>query len=199
MFQSGFNPQPHRRLPRAGELDIDYSSDQNVVFTTTGLIRCLDKKHSGFSEARIISHAICFFAIGGGTQLKVESPFQKRLPPSGFSSLTPGRHEINESYGRKSPFEDEKNMGFESQGGRGGWGTLVFAGGIGEHAPPVRARICDGRGFLGVVPEGKRNTANEAVISNPAGQVVRVMHTYEERMIGRAVCRVLGPASEKEN
>ena len=32
----------------------------------------------------------------------------------------------------------------------GGIETLVFAGGIGENAPGVRARICDGLGFLGI-------------------------------------------------
>ena len=32
----------------------------------------------------------------------------------------------------------------------GGLDTLVFAGGIGENAPPIRARICDGLGFLGI-------------------------------------------------
>ena len=75
----------------------------------------------------------------------------------------------------------------------GGVDTLVFAGGIGENAPIVRARICDGLGFLGIELEEKRNAANEAVISANAGRVaVRVIHTDEEWMIARTVCRVLG-------
>ena len=36
----------------------------------------------------------------------------------------------------------------------GGLDTLVFAGGIGENAPIVRARICEGLGFLGVELDG---------------------------------------------
>ena len=44
----------------------------------------------------------------------------------------------------------------------GGLDTLVFAGGIGENAPTVRARICDGLGFLGIELEEKRNAANAA-------------------------------------
>src|SRR5262249_36855149 len=32
----------------------------------------------------------------------------------------------------------------------GGLETLVFAGGIGENAPEVRRRVCDGLGFLGI-------------------------------------------------
>ena len=37
----------------------------------------------------------------------------------------------------------------------GGLDTLVFAGGIGESAPVIRARICDGLGFLGIELERK--------------------------------------------
>jgi acetate kinase len=81
----------------------------------------------------------------------------------------------------------------------GGLDTLVFAGGIGENAPTVRARICDGLGFLGIELEGKRNAANEGVISAAAGRVaVRVIRTDEEQVIARSVCRVLelGMASD---
>ena len=42
----------------------------------------------------------------------------------------------------------------------GGLDTLVFAGGIGENAPPVRARICDGLGFLGIELDETRNAKN---------------------------------------
>jgi acetate kinase len=75
----------------------------------------------------------------------------------------------------------------------GGLDTLVFAGGIGENAPTVRARICDGLGFLGIELEEKQNAANEGVISGPASRVaVRVIRTDEELMIAKMVCRVLG-------
>jgi acetate kinase len=84
----------------------------------------------------------------------------------------------------------------------GGLDTLVFAGGIGENAPVIRDRICDGLGFLGVELNETRNTKNALLISPDAGRVaVRVMHTDEEWMIAKTVCRVLGlgPASEKRN
>jgi acetate kinase len=74
----------------------------------------------------------------------------------------------------------------------GGLDTLVFAGGIGENAPAVRARICDGLGFLGIELAQDRNAANEAVISAATGRVaVRVIHTDEGRMIAETVYRVL--------
>jgi acetate kinase len=75
----------------------------------------------------------------------------------------------------------------------GGLDTLVFAGGIGENAPIVRTRICDGLEFLGITLEEQRNAAHEGVISAAASRVaVRVIHTDEEWMIASTVCRVLG-------
>jgi len=84
----------------------------------------------------------------------------------------------------------------------GGLETLVFAGGIGENAPTVRARVCDGVGFLGIEIDEKRNMANESVISSAASRVaVRVMRTDEELMIAQTVCRVLclDMAGERQN
>jgi acetate kinase len=75
----------------------------------------------------------------------------------------------------------------------GGVDTLVFAGGIGENASTVRARICDGLGFLGIELEAERNAVNEGLISTPTGRVaVRVIRTDEARMIAKTVCHVLG-------
>jgi acetate kinase len=81
----------------------------------------------------------------------------------------------------------------------GGLDTLVFAGGIGEKAPVVRTRICDGLGFLGIELEEKRNAANDGVISTVASRaMVRVIHTDEEWMIANTVCSVLGIKIKKE-
>jgi len=81
----------------------------------------------------------------------------------------------------------------------GGLDTLVFAGGIGENAPVIRARICDGLGFLGIELDENRNAANEGVISTVVSQVtVRVIHTDEEQMIARSVCQVLGYGTAKD-
>ncbi|MFY9984012.1 MAG: acetate/propionate family kinase [Chthoniobacterales bacterium] len=75
----------------------------------------------------------------------------------------------------------------------GGLDTLVFAGGIGENAPTVRTRICDGLGFLGIELDQKRNVANAGVISSETSRIpVRVIRTNEEWVIASMVCRVLG-------
>ncbi len=75
----------------------------------------------------------------------------------------------------------------------GGLDTLVFAGGIGENSPVVRARICEGLNFLGIKLDKARNAKCTAKISTNASRVaVRVIHTDEELMIARSVSRVLG-------
>jgi acetate kinase len=75
----------------------------------------------------------------------------------------------------------------------GGLDTLVFAGGIGENAAPIRERICDGLGFLGIELDEKRNVANAGVISSETSRIpVRVIRTDEEWVIASMVCRVLG-------
>ncbi len=74
----------------------------------------------------------------------------------------------------------------------GGLDTLVFSAGIGENCPPVRARICDGLGFLGIKLDAALNLKNEGLISTKEGRVaVRVLRTDEERMIARSTLRVI--------
>jgi acetate kinase len=81
----------------------------------------------------------------------------------------------------------------------GGLDTLVFAGGIGENAPLVRKRICEGLGFLGIELNEARNTENASLISTDGGRVaVRVIRTDEELMIARSAIRVLGPGEAIE-
>ena len=81
----------------------------------------------------------------------------------------------------------------------GGLDTLVFAGGIGENAPLIRKRICEGLGFLGIELNSKRNARNAPLISRDGGRVsVRVIRTDEELMIARSVIRVLNLASSRK-
>ena len=81
----------------------------------------------------------------------------------------------------------------------GGLDTLIFAGGIGENASKVRARICDGLQFLAIDLDEERNRANGSVISSAASRVaVRVIRTDEERMIAETVRRVLKLGSSRE-
>jgi|SRR5579859_2389658 len=74
----------------------------------------------------------------------------------------------------------------------GGLDALVFAGGIGENCPAIRARICEGLGFLGIELNESYNAENAVVISADTSPVtVRVIRTDEELMIARSACRVV--------
>ena len=72
----------------------------------------------------------------------------------------------------------------------GSMDTFVFAGGLGENEPLVRARICEELGFLGVELNQPPNVQSAGVITADAAQVtVRVTRTDEELMIARSVLR----------
>jgi len=74
----------------------------------------------------------------------------------------------------------------------GGLDLLVFTGGIGEHQPVIRERICAGLEFLGVKLDAARNAAGDSIISAREGAVgVRVIPANEEQVIADAVRRLL--------
>jgi acetate kinase len=68
----------------------------------------------------------------------------------------------------------------------GGLDTLVFTGGIGEHAAPVREQICDGLGYLGIAINAQRNAEDGSVIGRGSCEV-HVVATDEERVIAASV------------
>jgi acetate kinase len=74
----------------------------------------------------------------------------------------------------------------------GGVDTVVFAGGIGERAPNVRAGICEGLDFLGLQLDSSKNVRGCDVISDDPSRVeVRIIATDEEIVIARIVCSIL--------
>jgi acetate kinase len=73
-----------------------------------------------------------------------------------------------------------------------GLDVLVFSGGIGEHASPVRSRICQGLDFMGIELDEKKNENNDRIISSGNSRVqVYVIPTNEELMIAKTVCALL--------
>src|SRR5579859_544613 len=74
----------------------------------------------------------------------------------------------------------------------GGLDTLVFTGGIGERAAPVRAEICEGLELLGIVVDPAANNRNAEIVSAGASRcTVRVVETDEDLMIARHTRDVL--------
>lgn len=80
----------------------------------------------------------------------------------------------------------------------GGLDALVFTGGIGEHASPVRERVCSQLAWLGVALDPEANTPTSArprgsLISSPGSRCqVAVIPTNEEWMIARHTAAQLG-------
>ncbi len=76
----------------------------------------------------------------------------------------------------------------------GGLDALVFTGGIGEHAAPVRAAVCKAAGWLGVTMEARANAVDGPRISTPDSAVpVFVIPTNEDLMIARHALRMVAP------
>jgi acetate kinase len=77
----------------------------------------------------------------------------------------------------------------------GGATAVVFSGGIGEHSPPVRARICEGMQWCGLELDLERNTAvvgTEGAISLPQAAIQSyVIPSDEELLIARDTIDVL--------
>ena len=77
----------------------------------------------------------------------------------------------------------------------GGLDRVVFTGGIGANAPAVRAKICAGLEYLGIVLDAERNVAGAQDISADASTVaIEAFSTDEELMIARHVRNVLAQA-----
>lgn len=78
----------------------------------------------------------------------------------------------------------------------GGLDTMVFTAGVGEHAAPIRARIADLCGWLGVRLDHEANRAGSRRISRADSAVeVLVIPTDEEIVIARGVVERLAGRS----
>jgi len=75
----------------------------------------------------------------------------------------------------------------------GGLDALVFTGGIGEHAAPVRERILRGCEWLGLEIDTAANAAHRTCITTPDSDIpAYVIPTDEELMIARQTRAVAG-------
>lgn len=80
----------------------------------------------------------------------------------------------------------------------GGVDTVVFTGGIGEHASKIRALVADGLAHFGIRLDPSKNAADADVISHGDSAVaVRVIPTDESLMIARHVRSLLAKTAAK--
>jgi acetate kinase len=84
----------------------------------------------------------------------------------------------------------------------GGADAVLFGGGIGEHSPGIRERICSGMGWCGLVLDPEQNrVANgvEALISvKDASCRIYVIPVNEESVISRETYRCLSQQAREE-
>jgi acetate kinase len=81
----------------------------------------------------------------------------------------------------------------------GGLDGIVFTGGVGEHAAPVRAGICDRLAWLGVEIDPKRNAAHAPCLSPEGARVpVWIVPADEEMTIARHTQRLISRRAPTE-
>ncbi|MDR2875378.1 MAG: acetate kinase [Methylobacillus sp.] len=73
----------------------------------------------------------------------------------------------------------------------GGLDGIVFTGGIGEHAAPVRAMICDPLEFLGFTLDHPANEKNREQISTKNSRPILIIPADEEAEIARLTAELI--------
>jgi acetate kinase len=74
----------------------------------------------------------------------------------------------------------------------GGAEALVFTGGIGENAPEIRRRVCEGFRWAGLMLDSEQNRQNGLRISADGSRLAAyVIPTDEERLIARETLRLM--------
>lgn len=81
----------------------------------------------------------------------------------------------------------------------GGLDALIFTGGIGENAAPIRERVCRGANWLGIEFDEKANQAGGPRITDKGSRVrAWVIHTDEELTIALHTRRVLASLGRRK-
>jgi len=77
----------------------------------------------------------------------------------------------------------------------GGLDVLIFTGGVGEHAVPIRARVCQDAQWLGVrLNEEANRTGGPMISAGDSAVAVWVIPTDEDMMIARHTYDVINSA-----
>ena len=82
----------------------------------------------------------------------------------------------------------------------GGLDAIVFTAGIGEHAAPIREKVCRQAAWLGVELDPETNVRHGPRISTDSSRAAAwVIPTNEELMIARHTLRIAqGPRSPQQ-
>jgi acetate kinase len=137
------------------------------------VLHLLELGYSAAELDRIVQHESGLRGVSGTTSDMKQLLAQRAADPSAALAVA------------MFTYQAKKTMGALTAA-LGGIDTLVFTGGIGEHAAPVRAEICAGLHHLGVALDPGRNERSEGTISpKGAACAIRVVATNEELALAR--------------
>ncbi|MEJ2060586.1 MAG: acetate/propionate family kinase [Gammaproteobacteria bacterium] len=131
---------------------------------------------------RLVEHESGLLGVSGSTADMERLLSQRAADPAAARAVELFAYQVRKSIGSLAAV-------------LGGLDRLVFTGGIGEHAAPVRTLICRDLGYLGIKLAPARNATHARRISNDdAACEVLVIPTDEARMIARHARRLLDTA-----
>jgi acetate kinase len=137
------------------------------------ILHLLNEKHfDGQKLAELVNHESGLLGVGGFSDMKVLLERRDTAPDAALAV-------------QMFCYQLRKQIGAFTAA-LGGLDLLVFTGGIGEKAAPVRWETCSGLEHLGIKLERERNDANADTISaDDCRCLVRVIPTNEDLTIAR--------------
>ena len=143
------------------------------------MLYLLNKSYSADQLEALLNHESGLLGVSGHTSEMKDLLERRSSDPAAALAVTMFCYQIRKYIGAYAA-------------ALGGLDTLVFTGGIGERAAPVRAEVCQGLEFLGIVLDSGANERGAAIISASNSQcMVRVVETDEDLMIVRHTQDVL--------
>jgi acetate kinase len=145
------------------------------------VVYLVEQGHDAPALADLFNHRSGLFALSGGTTDVRDLLAHQRTDPRAALALAVFAWSARRWIGAMSA-------------AIGGLDTLVFTGGIGEHAAELRTAIASGLEYLGVSLDPSRNSRGEGVVSSDGASCrVLVVRTDEERMVARHARRIVTP------
>jgi acetate kinase len=134
-----------------------------------GVMLELAQRHDPTALSELVYHRMGLLALSDGESSEMASLLASRSEAAGFAV---------------DYFCRQVRGGIGAFAARaGGIDALVFSGGIGEHAPQIRARICEPLGFLGFALDAAANRDNRTLIQATGFKPVLRITANEEAVI----------------
>jgi acetate kinase len=143
-----------------------------------GVMLELAKRYDSQALSDLVYHRMGLLALSAGESGEMHRLLESRSPAAGFA-VDYFCRQVRAAIGA-----------FAAKAG--GMDALVFSGGIGEHAPQIRERICQPLGFLGFSLDAAANQTNSTLISATGFKPVLRIAADEEAVIRDLVVSLMG-------